>query len=366
MRIIALLVWFFASVMAQTPTDAGRVPQTPAAASSHTVQQGDTLFSIARRYSTTVEVIQRLNGLEGTALRLGQVLRLPLPVVQHTVQRGDTLFSIARRYGSNVEAIRTENKLVGNTLSLGQVLRIPQTTLTQAAQPTAPAKPPTPQPQPAAPVAPSPQPVPQAVNTPPPGGSNVNLVRPAALPNTPVPASAQPVAQPRLEATQPAQPPASAPTQPQQPPPPPPVAPSPPPASTQAADTDYDPNSPLIPVVLRYLGLPYVYGANSDRAVDCSAFVQQVFSELGVRVPRTSREQFAAFPAVTGAMRQGDLVFFSFGGSQIDHVGIYLGRGVFAHANSYGSRVVIESLDSPYYRKVFRGAKRVEVQLTGK
>jgi cell wall-associated NlpC family hydrolase len=113
-------------------------------------------------------------------------------------------------------------------------------------------------------------------------------------------------------------------------------------------------------VVLKYLGLPYVFGANSDRAVDCAAFVQQVFAEMGIRLPRTSREQWEASSAVQGAMRQGDLVFFSFGGRQIDHVGIYLGRGVFAHASSYGSRVVIESLHSPFYQRVYRGAKRVE------
>ena len=40
-------------------------------------------------------------------------------------------------------------------------------------------------------------------------------------------------------------------------------------------------------------------------------------------------------------------------------MGIYLGRGVFAHASSYGSRVVIESLEAPFYRKVYRGARRV-------
>ncbi|KIQ53673.1 C40 family peptidase, partial [Meiothermus taiwanensis] len=140
-----------------------------------------------------------------------------------------------------------------------------------------------------------------------------------------------------------------------------PTPPAPDPApQPQPADTDYDPTHPLILVVLKYLGLPYVFGASSDRAVDCSAFVQQVFAEVGIRLPRTSREQWEAFSTVQGAMRQGDLVFFSFGGRQIDHVGIYLGRGVFAHANSYGSRVVIESLDSPFYKRVYRGAKRVE------
>jgi cell wall-associated NlpC family hydrolase len=111
-----------------------------------------------------------------------------------------------------------------------------------------------------------------------------------------------------------------------------------------------------MPVVLKYLGTPYVFGANSDRAVDCSAFVQQVLADLGLKVPRTSREQWAFFPATTRPV-QGDLVFFSFGGKQIDHVGIYLGRNVFVHANSYESRVVIESLDAPTYKRVYRGSR---------
>ena len=76
-------------------------------------------------------------------------------------------------------------------------------------------------------------------------------------------------------------------------------------------------------------------------------------------LPRTTKEQYRTLPPVEGPLRPGDLVFFSFGGKEVDHVGIYLGRGVFAHASSYGSRVVIESLEAPFYRKVYRGARRV-------
>lgn len=303
MRLVALLPWFIALALAQGgPT--------------YTVQRGDTLFSIAKRHDTTVEILMRLNGLSEATLSVGQVLRLPPRVVQHTVERGDTLFSIARRYGSTVQAIQQENNLEGTTLSLGQVLRIPQVSVAPPANPS----PPTPGASPASPA--------------PPPGASANLVNSSPLPS---------------------------PTPPQQPTSPQPAPePAPLPQPSQPADTDYDPTHPLILVVLKYLGLPYVFGANSDRAVDCSAFVQQVYAEVGIKVPRTSREQWEAFSTVQGAMRQGDLVFFSFGGRQIDHVGIYLGRGVFAHANSYGSRVVIESLDSPFYKRVYRGAKRVE------
>lgn len=312
MRLISVLPWLVALAIAQSSL-------------SHTVQRGDTLFSIAKRYNTTVEILMRLNSLSDATLDVGQVLQLPPQVVQHTVQRGDTLYSIAKRYGSSVDAIRKENSLEGNALSLGQVLRIPQTAGVSLVV-----------------TDPSPVPTPKtdAVGSSPPTGSQATLTNSTPLPNPTPPTPTQPT---------------PAPVQPT----PTPETPQPTPQN-QAADTDYDPSGPLVPVILKYLGLPYVYGANSNRAVDCSAFVQQVYAEMGVKVPRTSREQWAAFAAVQGAMRQGDLVFFSFGGKQIDHVGIYLGRGVFAHANSYGSRVVIESLDSPYYKKVFRGARRVD------
>ena len=325
MRIIAVLPWLIAIALAQS-------------ALTHTVQRGDTLFSIARRHDTTVETLMRLNGLSGSTLSVGQVLQLPPRVVQHTVQRGDTLFSIARRYGSTVQAIQKENGLEGTTLSLAQVLRVP---LASGVAPSSPA---------ANPSAPTPDLSPTTPSPAPPAGSSANLVNSTPLPSPtpPQPAPGQPSQPaPGQPAPEPApQPqPSSSPTH---------------PLATQPLDTDYDPSHPLIQVVLKYLGLPYVFGANSDRVVDCSAFVQQVFAEVGIRVPRTSREQWATFTTVQGGMRKGDLVFFSFGGRQIDHVGIYLGRGVFAHANSYGSRVVIESLDSPFYRRVYRGAKRVE------
>jgi len=126
----------------------------------------------------------------------------------------------------------------------------------------------------------------------------------------------------------------------------------------RGSEEEWNPESPLLRVVLRYLGLPYKYGANSPLALDCSAFVAQVYAELGVALPRTSKEQYQAFYPVD-ALRPGDLVFFSFGGKEVDHVGIYLGRGVFAHASSYGSRVVIESLEAPFYQKAYRGARRV-------
>jgi len=94
----------------------------------YTVRQGDTLFSIASRYNTTVDDIKRLNNLTSNVLSIGQVLRLPVTsnnnYITYTVQRGDTLFSIASRYNTTVDAIKRLNNLTSNVLSIGQVLRI--------------------------------------------------------------------------------------------------------------------------------------------------------------------------------------------------------------------------------------------------
>ncbi len=95
---------------------------------TYTVQAGDTLWLIARRYGTTVEAIKQANGLTSNALRIGQVLRIPVsqnPYVEYTVRAGDTLWELARRYGTTVEAIRQANGLTNNILQIGQVLRIP-------------------------------------------------------------------------------------------------------------------------------------------------------------------------------------------------------------------------------------------------
>ncbi|MGK0577411.1 C40 family peptidase [Macrococcus capreoli] len=66
----------------------------------------------------------------------------------------------------------------------------------------------------------------------------------------------------------------------------------------------------------------YVYGANNNYAVDCSAFAQQVMRAMGKSIPRTTYAQMAAGKRVYNP-RPGDLVYFN-GGS---HVGVYIGNG---------------------------------------
>jgi len=110
-----------------------------------------------------------------------------------------------------------------------------------------------------------------------------------------------------------------------------------------------------------FRGVRYSYGAMSRSATDCSGFTSQVFRSVGVKLPRTSREQARVGAKVDkSGMREGDLVFFrTTRGNRISHVGIYVGNGKFMHASSGKGRVRTDSLSSSYYAKRFVTARRV-------
>lgn len=94
---------------------------------AYVVEKGDTLYSIAKKYSTTVSKIKELNNLKSDTLSIGQELIIPssFDVKTHIVKSGDTLYSIARKYNTTVDAIKVANNLTSNVLSIGKELIIP-------------------------------------------------------------------------------------------------------------------------------------------------------------------------------------------------------------------------------------------------
>jgi LysM repeat protein len=92
-----------------------------------TVQPGDTLWALAKRYTTTTQDILQVNGLTGSDLIPGAVLKLPSNAAVYVVQAGDTLTSVATRYQTTAEEILQVNGLTGSDLMPGAVLKLPVT-----------------------------------------------------------------------------------------------------------------------------------------------------------------------------------------------------------------------------------------------
>lgn len=101
----------------------------------------------------------------------------------------------------------------------------------------------------------------------------------------------------------------------------------------------------------KMVGKPYRFGGSTPQGFDCSGLVYYAYHKAGIKVPRTSEQQFQdSLPVKPSHMREGDLLFFRIAG-KISHVGVYLGNQRFIHAPSSGKRVSISTLDEPYWRE---------------
>ena len=115
----------------------------------------------------------------------------------------------------------------------------------------------------------------------------------------------------------------------------------------------------------QYVGYSYVYGEESpSRGFDCSGLVYYTLTSLGYTgVERRASMQYKYNGTWVSKdeLLPGDLVFFSSDGEGVTHVGIYIGNNNFVHASTSKTGVIISSLTSSYYTRVYYGAKRVAV-----
>ena len=118
-------------------------------------------------------------------------------------------------------------------------------------------------------------------------------------------------------------------------------------------------NRRIISNAMQYIGVPYVFGGTSPYGFDCSGYVQYVFANAGISLPRTADAQYeVGIPISTAELMPGDAVFFTTYTYGASHVGIYLGDGNFIHASS-SRGVTISSLSSAYYSTHYIGARRM-------
>jgi LysM repeat protein len=276
----------------------------------HTVKSGDSLYSIAKKYSVPVASLKQLNHIDGSKkLKLGQTIvvkrdgdvvqtntgkkkgkQLSTKVrtqeasapdiadyIEHKVRRGDTLENLALQYNVEKEEIVDLNNMRAGKLKPGKTLLIPR---------------------------------PEQEDE---GREIIVLTAPKPM---------------------------------------------------KAWKTREEPYM-LVKVAKSFMGAPYKFGGESVRGLDCSAYVKKIYDIFDVQLPRSAREQIhVGAPINKEQLAVGDLVFFKTRryAKYPTHVGIYIGDGQFIHSSSGQGKigVKIDALSSDYYSRVYTGATRVK------
>ena len=373
---------------------ASAVPAAPSP-QSYVVVSGDTLWSIAQRFSTTAAAFVDANSLDdpdhlglGAKLVIPAGAAQPAPVagasapaatpriapskpvvaakrsllVSYTVQAGETLSQIAKQFDVRSDAIAQASALDDpNRLSIGTVLKVPlpghehevkagETLRDIAAQ----------------------EKVdlgslidfnslddPELIRV----GQIVMVPTPPNLPlapatNTPVASSPSP--KPAAPSSAPAAPSAPAPA---------------PPAAAQTASQAAKPAAPIAVVApprgaptdglagacLKLLGAPYVWGGSSPSGFDCSGYIWYAAKQAGKSISRGMLGEYNSGPHPSrDELKPGDLVFFQNTYSAgLSHNGIYIGNNQFVHAADEAAGVTISSLATAYWSSHWFGATRL-------
>lgn len=144
-------------------------------------------------------------------------------------------------------------------------------------------------------------------------------------------------------------------------------------AYIQRGDVKFD-HSPLdrdnmLLLSFEFLGLPYTWGGRSSFGYDCSGFVQMLYRQMGLAMPRDSKDQIRwdKFASVSlDELAPGDLVFFGLAVDKIRHVGLYIGDNQFIHSTVQENRpyIHISRLSDPDWngsgRFAYRAGRRLK------
>ncbi|MCD0489645.1 NlpC/P60 family protein [Pedobacter sp. MC2016-14] len=108
----------------------------------------------------------------------------------------------------------------------------------------------------------------------------------------------------------------------------------------------------LYKFITDWTGVRYQLGGLDKKGIDCSGFALLLQRDIyGIKLPRRSRDQAEVIKS-SGSLKEGDLIFFSFGGSGVDHVGVYLNNDYFVHASTTRG-VIVDNLKLAAYQRAF-------------
>ncbi|MCD6654065.1 MAG: NlpC/P60 family protein [Sulfurovum sp.] len=314
---------------------------------NHTIKSGDSLYTIAKKYDTSVAELQKANSIKkGEILKLGNVLKVPsntkiskkiaqkssVKSTAHIICQGDTLFAIARKYHTTVNEIRSVNGIKsGETLKLGRMIQVPQKTNIQNSNQKI---------------------IQVASKTTKPNKENKKTIKTLAAKNdqsnkalkTALISHAAPLESKHTQKNNQK-------------------------LSTKTTKTKSENICNVEPTRItslakQKLGKKYVWGATGNRdTFDCSGLTTYVYKKNGISLPRRAIAQSkVGKPVSKKELRKGDLVFFDTSKSRkgyVNHVGIYIGDGKFIHASSAKNKVVITDLSKSFYNERFKVARRV-------
>ena len=115
----------------------------------------------------------------------------------------------------------------------------------------------------------------------------------------------------------------------------------------------------IVAYAQQFKGYRYVYGAAGPNSFDCSGFTMYVYKHFGYSLSHSSRVQATQGKKVTGELQPGDILVFTNGGTQVGHVGIYIGNDKFIHASDSTTGVIISNLSDRWNKSKYVGARRI-------